>query len=162
MCHRSESIPSNAISMCFGLQRFCSLSRRLVGFHHTTIIVLNSFSLAIFLIYICFHDARMMFVSLAGHGWSRRSFQFSSCFFFFLIISEYSLSSRSIKENPSQLSSIVKLRFLFCPFLLFSMLSGFTNFRPNFWPYTIWSGSRLNFCQSAPGPHVSFWEVLFQ
>ena len=37
MCHRSESFLGNAIFMGFGLQRFCSLSRRLVRFHHTTI-----------------------------------------------------------------------------------------------------------------------------
>ena len=52
----------------------------------------------------------------------------------FWIVSEYSLSSRSFKKS-SQLSSIVTIRSLFCPFLLFSILSGFTNFRPNFWPH---------------------------
>ena len=64
--------------------------------------------------------------------------------------------------NSAQFSSTVKLRFLFRPCLLFSILSGFTNFRSNFWPYVIWSGCRLNLCQSHPGPHVSFWRLLFQ
>ena len=50
--------------------------------------------------------------------------------------------------NPSQLSSIVKLQFLFCPFLLFSILSVFSDLRPNFRPYIIQSGSSLNLCQS--------------
>ena len=31
----------------------------------------------------------------------------------------------------------------------FSILSGFTNFRPYFWPHVTWSGCRLNFCQSS-------------
>ena len=48
------------------------------------------------------------------------------------------------------------------PILVFSTLSGFTNFRPHFWPHMIWSGDLLNFCQSLPGPHVSFWRFPFQ
>ena len=95
MCHRSESFPSNPIFMCFGLQRFCSLSRRLVGFHHTTIHCFEFFLMAIFLLNIRFHDAGMLFVSLAGHGRSNKSLHFLLAFF--LIISEHSLSSGSIE-----------------------------------------------------------------
>ena len=76
---RSESFPSNALFMCFGLQRFCSLSRRLMRFHNTAKHCFELFFMGIFLLYICSHDARMLFVSLAKHGWSHRSFQFSSC-----------------------------------------------------------------------------------
>ena len=54
------------------------------------------------------------------------------------------------------------LRFLFCQFLLFSILSGFTNFCPYVWPYVIWSGSCLNLCQSPPEPHLSFRKFFFQ
>ena len=50
---------------------------------------------------------------------------------------------------------------LFCPFLFVSILSGFTSVRPYFWPYMIWSGSRLIFCQSHPGPHISFGRFSF-
>ena len=148
MCHSSEPFPSYALFMCFGLQRLCSLSRRLVGFHHTTIHCFELLLMAIFLRYIRFHDARILFVSLAGHGWSHRSFQFSprgfeNVFVLFVI--------RIDKVNPSQCSKTVELWSFFCPFLFFSFLSGFDNFRPNFWPDMIWSGSRLNLCQSLPG-----------
>ena len=97
-------------------------------------IVLNSFSALHSLTTLL----RMLSVSLAGHGWSHRSFQFSSCIF----------------DNFWTL--FVKLRFFICPSLLFTILSGFTNFRPYFW------GCRLNLCQSPPRPHVSFWRLLFQ
>ena len=88
--------------------------------------------------------------SFTKHGWSHRSFQFSrrvleNVSVFFIIWID--------KVNSSQSSSIVELWFFFCPFLFFSMLSGFTNFRPNFWPYMIWSGRRLNLCQS-PSDHI--------
>ena len=81
MCHRDESSSSNAIFMCFGLQRFCSLSRRLVGFHPTVIHCFELLFIAIFLFYMRCHDAKMLFVPLATHGWCHRSFQFSSCVF---------------------------------------------------------------------------------
>ena len=71
-------------------------------------------------------------------------------------------SSGSIKANSSESSSIVELWLFFCPSLFVSILSGFTNFRPYFWPYMIWSGSRLNLCQSLPGPHISVWRFLLQ
>ena len=145
MSHGLIPFACDVILMVFGLQRLFSLSRGLVGFHHTTIHCFELLLMAIFLLYILFHDARILFVSLAGHGWSHRSFQFSSCvadnFLMFFAI-------RIDKVNPFQLSSIVKLRFLICPFLFLSILS-FANFRPNFWTYIIWSGSRVNLCQSA-------------
>ena len=106
MCHRGESFSSNALFMCFGLQRFCSLSRRVVGFHHTTIQSFELFFIANLRHCIRFHP-------LAGHGWCHRSFQFLPCVF--LIISEYSFVIRIDKLNPSQLSRVVTLRFLFWP-----------------------------------------------
>ena len=119
-------------------------------------IVLNSFSLPLFCI---FPDTWMLLVHLfAWHGWWHRSFQFSSCVF----ENSWVFSVIWINEvNSSQFPSIVELPFLFCPFLVFSMPSGFTNFRPYFWPL-IWSGSRLNLWQSLSGPHVSFWRLLFR
>ena len=123
-------------------------------FHHTTTHCSELLLMDIILLYIRFHEAKMLFVSLAGHGWSHRSFLFSFVFDNFSIF----LVIRIDKVNPSQLSSIVKLQFLFCPSLLFSILSCLTNSRPNFWPYIILSGSRLNLCQSHTGPHVSFGE----
>ena len=58
--------------------------------------------------------------------------------------------------TSSQSSSIVEPCFFFCPFLFFTILSGISNFRPYFWTYMIWFGSRFNLCQS------SFWMFLFQ
>ena len=64
---------------------------------------------------------------------------------------------RNHKVNFSQSSSIVEFWLLVFPFLFFSTLSGFSNLGPYFWPYMIWSGSRLNFCQS-PSRYIP-WEV---
>ena len=105
-----------------------------------------------------FRDA---WLSFARHGWSHRSFKFSPRVFFFFA-NFFVLFVIWIDEvNSSQCSSIVELSFFFCPFLFFSMLRGLTNFRPNFRPYMIWSGSRLNLCQFPPGPHTSLLEVSF-
>ena len=82
-----------------------------------------------------FRDAWLTFTR---HRGSHRSFQFSSCNFVNFWVSSYVWIK---KRNSSQSSSIVELRFLFCPFLFLSILSSFTNFRPIFWPYMIWSGS---------------------
>ena len=61
----------------------------------------------------------------ARHGRCHRSFQFPprilESFFVILVI-------RIKKFNSSQSSSIIEFWFFFCPFLLFSILSGFTNF----------------------------------
>ena len=47
--------------------------------------------------------------------------------------------------NPSQSPSIVELRLLFCPYSCFSRFwAALPIFPPNFWPYIIWAGSRLN------------------
>ena len=59
------------------------------------------------------------------------------------------------KVNSCQSSSIV----VFCLFL--SILSNFINSSSHFWSYMIWSGGRLNFCQSLLGPHVSFERFSF-
>ena len=100
----------------------------------------------------------MLFVPHATHGWCHWSFQVSSCvldnFWILFVI-------RIDKVNPSQLSSIVELLVLFCTFLLFSILSGFTNFRPNFWAYMIWSGSRLISLSISPRTTNILSEVSF-
>ena len=46
--------------------------------------------------------------------------------------------------NSSQISGILKFRFLECPFLFF-FWAAFPIFHPSFRPYMIWSSSRLNF-----------------
>ena len=86
--------------------------------------------------------------SFARHGWCPGSFQFSPSVFedfsvFFII--------RIDRGNFPQPSSIVELGFFLCPFLFFSILSGFTNFRPYFRPHICRSGSCLNVCQSHTG-----------
>ena len=91
------------------------------------------FSLPIFGFRIRFHDACLSFTR---HRGSHRSFQFSPRIFenFFISFVVW------INKIDSSLSlSIVKLRFLFCPFLFFSILSGFSNFRAHFRPNMIWS-----------------------
>ena len=45
--------------------------------------------------------------------------------------------------------------------MFLSILSGFINSGSHFWSNMIWSGSRLNFCQSLLGPHVSFERFSF-
>ena len=154
MCHRSESFPNNALFMCFELQRFCSLSRRFMRFHRQPNIVLNSFSWPFFCSAYVLTMLECCLSRLQGMAGAIGLSNFLLAFFFFFQFEYW------YRLNLS----VVKLRFLFCPFLLFSILSGFTIFRPNFWPYIIWSGSRLNLCQSLTGPHVgrfSFNRVNF-
>ena len=132
MCHRSKSFSRNGIIMNFGLRRLCSLLRRIMRLH-TNIHCFELFFIAIFRLRIRFRDT---WLSFTPHRGSHRSFQFLSRFFenfsmFFVVWID--------KVNPSQSSSIVELRLLFSPFLLFQILSGFTHFRPNFWPHMIWS-----------------------
>ena len=62
--------------------------------------------------------------------------------------------------NFSQILGIFEFWLFDCPFLLFFLLSGFPNPGPRFWPTMLWSSSCLNFCQSPPGPHFSFWRCL--
>ena len=70
----------------------------------------------------------------------------SSRFFVFFIFSIFQID----EINASQPSSIIELWLLVCPFLLFSLLSGLSNFAPNFRPHILRSGSCLNLCQSPP------------
>ena len=74
--------------------------------------------------------------SFARHGWCPGSFKIPPCIFGSLFVI---LVIRINKVNSSQSSSIVFV-LLFCPFLFFSILSGFPSLGPYFWPYTIWSG----------------------
>ena len=154
-----EEDPSLAIwsSGFFGLRRFHPLPCGFMRFHHTT---MNRFwSLLGGNLRLCKHLRDAIRWSFTRHGWCHKSFQFSSRifdgFFVFFVI-------RIDIVNRSQSPSIVELGFFFCPFLFFFFLSGFTNLRPNIWPYMIWSGSRLNLCPSLPGPHISLWRLLFQ
>ena len=64
--------------------------------------------------------------------------------------------------HASQSSSIIELRFLVCPFLLFFLQSGFSHFGPHFKPQILRSGSCLNFCYSPLGPHFSLGRFFFQ
>ena len=59
-----------------------------------------------------------------------------------------------------QPSSIVEFWFLVYPFLLFSLLCGFSVVGPHFRSHILRSNSSLNFFQSPPGPHLSLWRFL--
>ena len=137
MGQRSTPYTCHAIFMLFGLR-----SRGFMRFHFTTF-----YCFGILLgcdVRLCNHF-RDALLSFARHGWSHRSFKYSPRILEnFFVLSVISLE----KVNSSHFSSIVELCFCFCPFLFLSVLSGFTNFRPNFWPYMIWSGFCLNLRQS--------------
>ena len=66
MRHQSKSCTCKVVFMCFGLQRLCFLSRRLVGFHHTTIHCSGLLLMAMFLLHILFQDAGMLLSRLQG------------------------------------------------------------------------------------------------
>ena len=87
------------------------------------------------------------------------NFQLSPCVFDgFLKFPNFRIDER----YASQPSSIIEFGFLVCPFLLFSFLSGFSNFGPYFWTHILRSGSCLIFCQSPSGPHISFGGFSFK
>ena len=140
----------------FWLRRFLSLSPGFLRVHFTTIHCFGILLGSNFRLRNHFCDVRLSF---ARHGWDHRSFQLSPRIFenFFVLCVIW-----IDKVNSSQSSSIVEFWLLVCPFLFFSILSGFPNFRPYFWPYMIWSGSRLNLFPSRRGPHISFWRFLLQ
>ena len=81
---------------------------------------------------------------LARHGRLHRNFQISlhvfDSFFVFSIF-------QNNKVNASQPPSVVELWLLDCPFLLFSLPSGFSNFGPYFRPHILRSGSCLSYRQ---------------
>ena len=157
MRHRIKSFACNVIFLFCRWRRFHSLPCGFIRFHCTTIHCFGTLLGSNFLLRSHFRDAWLPF---ARHGWSHRPCQFSphvfENFFALFVI-------RIDRVDSSQSSSFVELQFFFCPFLFFSiLLSGFTNFRPNFWTYMIWSGSRLNLCQSPSGPQKSFGRSFFQ
>ena len=165
MRHRSESFACNVVFMIFGLRRFRPLPCGFMRFHYknSTVKTIHCFGILLecnFRPRSHLRDAIWSFFT--RHGWCHKSLQFSPRVFFlfknFFVLFVILIG----KVNSPGSSSIVELRFFFCPFLFFSILSGFTNFRPNFRPYMIWSGCRLNLCQSRPGPHISLWRFLFQ
>ena len=106
--------------------------------------VLNSFLLPIFGFAFAFTMLGCLWHGIAG------VISLSNFLLGILRLSEYFLSSGSIKLNSSQSSSVVELWSLSCPLLSFSTLSGFTNFGRYFCPYTIWFGCRLNFLWISP------------
>ena len=131
--------------MILGLRRFHSLPCGFMRFNSTTrrcfgILLGFNFRLRSHL-----RDAIGWFIT--RRGWCHRSFQFPPRVFenFFVLFVIW------IDEvSSSQSSSIVEPWVFLLPIPFFSILSAFSNFRPNFWPYMIWSGSRLNLCQSLP------------
>ena len=64
--------------------------------------------------------------------------------------------------NSPRISGIFQFWFFDSPLLLFSSLSCFSKSRPSVRPSVIWTWGRLNFCQSHPGPHPSFWRSFVQ
>ena len=81
--------------------------------------------------------------------------QFSPQMFKCFLVIWFDKVNYSVFEHCRVLASRSSVR-------VFSILSDFTYFRPYFWPHVIWSGSRLNLCESPPGPHVSFGKFFFQ
>ena len=97
---------------------------------------------------------------LHGMAASMCTFNFFPAFFF---ISSNYLSSGSIKFFPLSLPAFSSFGFsfahsCFCRFCAAPL----AEICPYFRPHMIWSCCRLNFCQSLPGPHISFWRFLFQ
>ena len=72
---------------------------------------------------------------------------FSSVFEGFFVFITFQVD----KINASQPSNIMEFWLLVCPFLLFSLLIGFSNVRPYLRPHILRSGSCLNFCYSHLG-----------
>ena len=91
--------------------------------------------------------------TLQGLAASIETSNFMLAFFFFHGFFE--LTTFQVNEiNTSRSPSIVEFCLLVCTFLFFILLSGFSHFCPDFGPQILRSGSRLNFCQSPPGPHI--------
>ena len=103
----------------------------------------------------------------AGFGWlsftwcsrSRWCLQLSPCILDDILVIFVTWINRI---NSCQISGIMEFWFLDGPLLLLSFLSCFSNPRPSVRPYVMWMWCRVNFCQSPPGPHVSFWKSLVQ
>ena len=83
---------------------------------------------------------------------NHKSFQFSSCILEnFRMFSVVWMKREKIPFSAGTLSS-----FGFSFAILVFLDSEHS------WTYIIWSGSRLNFCWSLPGPQKSVWRFLFQ
>ena len=82
MCHRSESFSSNAIFMCFGLQRVCSLSRTQWDSTIQLYIVLHSFSWPFFCSTFSFTMLECCLSRFQGMAGAIGLFSFSSFVFF--------------------------------------------------------------------------------
>ena len=96
---------------------------------------------------------------LTRHGCVHGHFQLSPrvCDGFFVIIVLW-----IEKRDALNFRALSSFWLLFRPFLFFSFfLSSFANSGPYFRPHVIVSRSRLSFCQSPSGPHVSFERFLF-
>ena len=146
VCHRSESFSCNAIFVNFWIAKIPLVGSWIHGiplYNHTWCWTLYHYQIS------ALHSlARCLSVFFTRHRGSHRSFHFFSSHFgehlnILFVVWINGVNSSAEVEHYRALAS----RF---PFLYFSVLSGFTYFRPSFWPYMIWSGSRLNFCQSLP------------
>ena len=138
MTHRIIAFACDVVFVFCRLKRFRSLPCGIMRFHYSAIIRFGNVLGCNFMLCNHFRGASLSF-PFARHGRCHRSLQFS------LSISEH------CRVSASRFSC-----------LFFSILSGFTHFRPYFWTYMIWSGSRLNFCQSHPGQNISFGSFFFQ
>ena len=157
MVHRSVSSSCNVNLMMLWLRWFGSWPRGFMKFYFSTI---SRFRNLCRCNQLALPSPEAIAVhSLTGHGGCHRCSQFSPrilhCIptFFFIWINEI---------NSSQLSSIFQFWLFNCPFLFFSILSGFPNFGPHFRSHMIWSCGCLYFCESLPGPHTSLGRFFFQ
>ena len=146
--HRSKTFARNAISMFCRHRRFYSLLRGFIW--ETFWMQFPPQPLS-----CCWSEFFLVHGMAASKGLSNFLIAFLKGFFVIMVIPDQ-------KIDASQSSSIVELWHLVFPFLLFSILSGFPNLGPYFWPCMIWSGSRLNFCQSPSGLHISLERFFFQ
>ena len=159
MRHRSKSFACNVVIMNFGLKRFHSLPCGFMRFHFTTIHCFGILLGSNFRLRSHFRDA--IWRSSTRHGWCHKYFQFSPRVFF---VNFFVFFVTWIDEvHSSQSSSSVELWFFFCPF---SCLSRFWAALPFFVPTCghTWSGLVVDwiFVSLSPGPHISFWRLVFQ
>ena len=148
----TEQSACNLVFVIFRWRRFHSLPCGFVRFHHTTISCLWNLVRCI--------QLRSQLVVLEWTSFLHCMAASTGLSNFLLACSRVSVYSWFSIVDSSQSSSIVEFWLLVFPFLLISILSGFPNFRPNFWPYMIWSRSRLNLLWVSPWTTCILEEVL--
>ena len=97
--------------------------------------------------------------SLTWHGSCRWSLQLSPCIFNDVLVLFITGINRI---NSSQFSGVFEFWLLDCPYLFFSSLRSFSVLIQASGPKVIWTWCRLDFCQSQPRPHISFWKSFVQ